>query len=138
MIDFFHTWLPQLSKFCDMIVHRTDLERAWVFGDTRGTSVYYPGELLDQILEDIDAGNMVGRIPFYLGNSHALESAVTLFLKRLSDFEEWAEKEFDMREWSRGRRPSNASSLFTSASWQALEESARRVRSLIRDAQTSR
>ena len=58
MIDLFRTWLPQIISYAEKVEDGT-IQKAWAEGDRAGTSVYYSGELYEQVFEDLDSDSML-------------------------------------------------------------------------------
>jgi len=137
-VDFFHTWLPQILGTCELISQEDQLRRAWGEGDLSGTSVYYPGELIEQIFGDWDIEEAREQLSRHLAHRPDLAAAITEFLESLLKLEAWLQAHLPMREWAKaGARPTEAAIVFASDAWRILEERAAKVLKLAQEANYS-
>ena len=117
MIDLFRTWLPQIIGYAQDL-HDGTLEKAWEEGDRSRTSVYYSGELVEQVYGDLDADNMMEAARQGLAAHPELVSALDGFLCTLKRLDEWIEAHVDTKTWGEGQNiPSSVSSIFKSQEW---------------------
>lgn len=117
MIDLFRTWLPQIIGYARDL-HDGTFERAWAEGDRSRTSVYYSGELFEQVFGDLDADNMKEAARQSLAVHPELVSALNDFLSSLKRLDGWIEANVDTGVWGEGNSiPSNVSSIFKSKEW---------------------
>lgn len=126
---FFRIWLPQIIGYAEMIADETVLRKAWVKGDRSRTSVYYPGELFDQI-RSLTPQEIRGAIRDHLAEDSTLAQALEEFIHRVELLWFWAEATLDTKTWGSGCLIAHAEQLFTSDQWQKLRELATTVTTL--------
>ena len=112
MIDFFRAWLPQIIGYAEHIVDET-LHKAWVEGDRSQTSVFYSGELYEQVFGDLDSDSMEAEVDQRLEEHPKVASAVHKFLQSLRTLDEWIESNIDVDVWS----PAEVATIFESEKW---------------------
>jgi hypothetical protein len=61
MIDLHDTWIPQILAHAELVAEEGVLRRAWLEGKRTETSVIDFDELLEQVLGDSDAEQMLDR-----------------------------------------------------------------------------
>lgn len=128
MIDFKETWIPAILEYANLVVDEATLKTSWISGDTSETSIYYPGELIEQVFGDLDSWSMLGEWNVHFPHLQALKGAVEGFLHSLEQFDKWAESVFDMTHWGRSSpSATDAAKLFSSDEWHVLRESAAKV-----------
>jgi hypothetical protein len=101
------------------------LEKAWAEGDRSRTSVYYSGELYEQVFGGLDADNMMEEARLKLGQHPTIVAALDSFLRSLKRLDEWIEAHVDTDTWGKGQRiPSGVRSIFQSQDWREAQSSA--------------
>lgn len=124
VIDFFRTWLPQIIGYAEMLQDDT-LEKAWSEGDRSRTSIYYSGELYEQIFGDLHADEMMEEARLRLGQHPSLVAALDRFLGALKQLDNWIEAHVDTATWGKGERiPSGVRSIFQSPEWLGAQSNA--------------
>lgn len=126
---YFHrVWLPQILGYAELIDQETDLRKAWVKGDRSRTSVYYPGELADQINDLTRA--IRGEIATRLANDRLLAQAIENFLQSVDRLWFSVEATMNAKAWGSGVPIEGAASVFQSREWLMLRDHARQLRVL--------
>lgn len=127
MIDFHKAWLPQIIGYAETVTDGT-LRTAWETGDTSQTSIYYSGELHEQVFGDLDADSMRWEMRSRLQDRPQIVEAVELFLYSLRRLDDWIECHVDTHTWGSGKAiPTSVSTIFSSSQWQETETSAARL-----------
>ena len=117
MIDLFRTWLPQIIGYAEALRDGT-LAAAWAEGDRSRTSVYYSGELSEQVFGDLDAENMISEARRVLGAESPLMAALESFIAALKRLDDWTEAHVDTETWGRAQTiPPSVRGIFTSEEW---------------------
>ena len=127
MIDFFRTWLPQIIGYAEMIADEGSLRKAWLRRDLSETSVYYPGELIEQVYGDLDSDNLKLEMAQRLAPHSSLVQAIEQFLHRMVVLDAWADANMDTKAWGEGKVPADADYIFRSDEWRKLKEQGVRV-----------
>jgi hypothetical protein len=117
VIDLFRTWLPQIVGYAEMLRDGT-LERAWAEGDRSITSVYYSGELSEQVFGDHHADTMLVEARRSLGAQPAVVKALDGFLLALKRLDDWIEVHVDTTEWGKAQIiPASVRDIFDAQEW---------------------
>jgi len=127
MIDFFRTWLPGIIGYAEMISEEGSLRKAWLRRDLSETSVYYPGELIEQVFGDLDADNMKLEMAECLAPHPLLVQAIEQFLHRMVVLDAWADANMDTKAWGEGKVLADGDDIFRSDAWSNLREQAVKV-----------
>src|SRR6476646_7317692 len=98
MIDLFRIWLPQIIGYAAALQNGT-IQNSWADGDRSKTSVYYSGELYEQVFEDLHADSMLDEARHSLGEQSALVKCLDAFLGSLKRLDDWIEAHVDTNEW---------------------------------------
>ncbi|HZF93412.1 MAG TPA: hypothetical protein VEZ20_00920 [Allosphingosinicella sp.] len=128
MIDLQEVWLPAILSYAHLVADESALRDAWIKQDRSKTSVYYPGELIDQIFEDLDSNTVRKQLNAQRSGQAPLATAIARFLDALTIMYDVESAKLDMLSWGQGRPPPNADRIFDSPSW---AEARRRARELL-------
>ena len=124
MIDLFRDWLPQIIGYAEAMQDGT-MESAWAEGDRSRTSVYYSGELYEQVFGDLHAHSMLDEARQTLGDHSAVVTALDTFLLSLKRLDEWIEAHVDTKEWGKGQAiPASVRTIFNSPEWRDANSAA--------------
>lgn len=127
MISFFKTWLPGIIEYCELITGEKALRKAWIHSDLSDTSVYYPGEMFEQIFGDLDSNLMRQEMNNNISDADLIK-AINSFLDALLELETWIGDNFDIAGWSKGEpNPKMAEVVLSSPLWSALTRAAGKV-----------
>lgn len=117
MLDLFRTWLPQIIGYAQLI-HDGTVQRAWATGERAQTSVYYSGELYEQVFGDLDSDRMLDEGRAALGAHPQLVEALEHFLTCLKRLDAWIEARVDTLEWGKGQAmPIGVPEIFAAREW---------------------
>lgn len=117
MIDLFRTYLPQIIGYAGSVLDGT-IQKAWADGDLAGTSVYYSGELYEQVFEDLDSESMSEKARVALGVHSPIADGLESFLSSLKRLDDWIEAHVDTVEWGKGQTiPTTVARIFDSQEW---------------------
>lgn len=119
MIDFFRTWLPQIIGYAEHIIDGT-LYKAWMEGDRSQTSVFYSGELYEQVFGDLASDSMEAEVDQRLGGHSGVADAVHKFLQSLRALDEWIEANIAVDTWA----PAEVATVFESNAWREVQQHA--------------
>jgi hypothetical protein len=125
MIDLFRDWLSQIIGYAKALQDGT-IERAWAEGDRSSTSVYFSGELYEQVFGDLHADSMLEEARQSLAPSHSqVVNALASFLLSLKRLDEWVEAHVDTKEWGKGQTiPASVRSIFDAPEWRDANSAA--------------
>jgi hypothetical protein len=124
MIDLFRTWLPQIIGYAEKVQDGT-IRKAWAEGDRAGTSVYYSGELYEQVFGDLDSDSMSERGREALSAHPKVADCLERFLTTLKRLDDWIEAHVDTDEWGKGQRiPTTVPRIFESQEWRNANSAA--------------
>jgi hypothetical protein len=128
MIDLLRTWLPQMIGYAEGLLDGR-YQQAWSEGDHSRTSVYYSGELYEQVFGDLYADTMLQEARLRLAEHRRLLDALDHFLGSLKRLDSWIEAHVDTEAWggSGHRIPTNVHSIFQSQQWCDAQSSAAKL-----------
>jgi hypothetical protein len=127
MINLFRIWLPQIISYAERVENGT-IQRAWAEGDRAETSVYYSGELYEQIFGDLHAESMLEEAREALGAHPTVADGLERFLSSLKRLDDWIEAHVDTDEWGKGRTiPTTVPRIFDSQEWRDSQSAAAKL-----------
>lgn len=116
-------------------VHEGTLEKAWATGDRSSISVYYSGELDQQVFGDLDSDNMIAEARDGLEQHPLLVGALDGFLPSSKRLDAWIEEHVDTETWGRGELiPTGVGSIFRSSEWSNIQTRAATLLSAAQEA----
>lgn len=125
MIDLFRTWLPQMISYAELI-HEGTAQRAWATGERAQTSVYYSGELYEQVFGDLESDRMLEEGRAALSAHPQLVEALEHFLTCLKRLDAWIEARVDTLEWGKGQTiPTGVAEIFAAGEWDEAQSAGR-------------
>ena len=101
------------------------VESAWAEGDRSSTSVYYNGELYEQVFGALHADSMLEEARRSLGTQSPVVDALDSFLLALKRLDEWIEAHVDTKEWGKGQTiPASVRTIFDAQEWRDAHSAA--------------